>query len=67
MIRRCMVALLLTAAMLAQGTPAPKVNIVLPEWVHSEKGYVRYEVAASYPAEVIFVPVGFNDSTRQSH
>lgn len=42
MVRSCMTASLLTAAMLAQGTPAPKVRIVFPEGVHSEKASMTY-------------------------
>jgi hypothetical protein len=42
MIRSCTAVLFLTAAMLAQDSPAPKVRMVLPEGIPSEKVYVRY-------------------------
>ena len=61
MIRSCMVALVLTATMLAQGTPAPKVRIVLPEGVHSEKVYVRYglrQPRGTYSSQVARMPAG---------
>ena len=42
MVRSCTAALLLTAAMLAQDSPTPKVRMLLPEGISSEKVYVRY-------------------------
>jgi len=42
MIRNCMVALLLSAAMLAQDAPLPKVRVVFPKEVHSEKASMTY-------------------------
>jgi hypothetical protein len=62
MIRSCMVALVLTAAMLTQGTPAPKVRIVFPEGVHSEKVYVRYGLRkprGTYSSQVARMPAGW--------
>ena len=63
MIRACVAGLLMTAAMLAQGipAPAPKVRIVLPEGVHSEKVYVRYglrQPKGTYPSQVAKMPAG---------
>src|ERR1039458_5781907 len=52
MIRSCMAALVLTAAMSAQGTPAPKVRIVFPEGVHSEKPSMTYG-SSRMPAKVV--------------
>ena len=45
MIRSCMAALLLTAAMLAQDTTAPKVRIVFPEGVQSKKASMTYRLS----------------------
>jgi hypothetical protein len=61
MIRSYMVALALTAVMLGQGTPAPKVRIVLPEGVHPEKVYVRYglrQPRGTYSSQVAKMPAG---------
>jgi hypothetical protein len=59
MIRSCIVSLALTTAMLGQGTPAPKVRIVLPEGVHPEKVYVRYglrQPTGTYSSQVARMP-----------
>jgi len=56
-----MAALALTAAMFGQDTPAPKVRIVLPEGVPSEKVYVRYglrQPRGTYPSHVARTPAG---------
>jgi hypothetical protein len=61
MIRSCMVASVLTAALLAQRTPAPKVRIVLPEGVRSDKMYVRYGLrkpSGTYSSQVAKMPAG---------
>jgi hypothetical protein len=61
MIRSCMVALVLTVTMLAQGAAAPKVRMVLPEGVHSENVYVRYglrQPRGTYSSQVARMPAG---------
>jgi hypothetical protein len=63
MIRSCAAALLLTAAMLAQDSPTPKVRIVLSEGVLSEKVYVRYALrqpGGGYSQHVARLPVGYS-------
>jgi hypothetical protein len=61
MIRSCMVELFLSGAMLAQGTPGPKVRIVLPQAVDSKMVYVRYglrQPGGTYPSHVARMPAG---------
>jgi hypothetical protein len=56
-----MVALVLTASMLAQVTPAPKMRIVLPEGVRSENVYMRYglrQPGGRFPDDVARMPAG---------
>lgn len=60
-IRTCIVALLLTAAMLAQDLPAPKVRMVLTGGIHSEKVYVRYglhQPSGYYSSHAATMPAG---------
>jgi hypothetical protein len=59
MIRACIASLLLTAAILPQGTPVLKVRMVLPEGIHSEKVYVRYglrQPGGTYSSQVARMP-----------
>jgi len=61
MIRSCTAALLLTAAMLAQDSRAPKVRMVFPEGTPSEKVYVRYglrQPGGGYSQHVAKLPAG---------
>ena len=61
MIRSCVVGMLLTAAMLAQGSPSPKVRMVLTEGIHSEKVYMRYGLrkpSGYYSSQVARIPAG---------
>ena len=61
MIRSCTVALMLSAATLAQDSPAPKVRMVLTEGIHSEKVDVRYGLrkpSGYYSSQVARMPAG---------
>jgi|HubBroStandDraft_6_1064221.scaffolds.fasta_scaffold250516_1 hypothetical protein len=61
MIRSCTVALLLSAATLAQDSPAPKVRMLLTEGIHPEMVYVRYGLRKSsgyYSSQVAGMPAG---------
>jgi hypothetical protein len=61
MIRSCAVALLLSAATLAQDSPSPKVRMVLTEGIHPEKVYVRYGLrkpCGYYSSQVARMPAG---------
>lgn len=61
MIRSCTAALLITAAMLAQDSPATKVRMVFPKGIHSERVYVRYglrEPGGYYSQHVRRLPAG---------
>jgi len=61
MIRNCAVALLLTAAMLAQDSPAPKMRMAFPKGILSEKAYVRYgqrQPGGGYSQQVAELPAG---------
>jgi hypothetical protein len=69
MIRSCMVALVLTAAMLGQATPPPKVRILLPEGIHPEKVYVRYglrQPTGTYSSQVARMPAGWSSFEIQA-
>ena len=64
MIRSCMAALLLIAAISAQDTHAPKVRIVFPEGVQSKKASMTYGLLGPTGEQVFCKPDDLTTNVR---